>query len=194
MAFNQLIYAGVDLSSGRKPVTFTALDRELNVVARERWSFAETISYLNEYEKFLLAITTSAKDSGSASFQKELTHIGIGTLSKDSERRQFVETKAQDCFRILAGSKLLSSRTFEGRIQRSLILYEEGFQIPDPMDLFEEITRHKLLQGVLPIEDLYSTKELDALMAAYLAWMTANMPNQVEFSSGNFAFPKALDD
>jgi len=193
MTFNQLIFAGVDLSSGRKPVTFTALDRELSIVLRERWSFAETISYLNEYEKILLAITSSTKNSGATSFQKELTDVGISALSNHNERRQFVETKAHDCYRMLAGSKLLSSRTFEGRIQRSLILYEEGFQIPDPMDLFEEITRHKLLQGVLPIEDLYSTKELDALVAAYLAWMTANRPNQVEFTSENFAVPKAPD-
>ena len=194
MTFNQLIFAGVDLSSGHEPVTFTALDRELNVVARERWSFAETISHLNQYEKFLLAITSSTKKSGATSFQKELAGMGISGLSNHDERRRFVETKAQDCYRMLAGSKLLSSRTFEGRIQRSLILYEEGFQIPDPMDLFEEITRHKLLQGVLPIEDLYSTKELDSLVAAYLAWMTANRPNQVEFTAENFALPKALDD
>jgi hypothetical protein len=194
MTFNQLIFAGVDLSSGRKPVTFTALDRELNVVSRERWSFAETISCLNGYEKILLAITSSSKKSGPMSFQKELTRIGMSAMSENNERRQFVETKAQDCYRMLAGSKLLSSRTFEGRVQRSLILYEEGFQIPDPMDLFEEITRHKLIQGVLPIEDLYSTKELDAFVAAYLAWMTANRPHQVEFTSENFAIPKASDD
>src|SRR5215204_6163967 len=102
MTFNQLIFAGVDLSSGRKPVTFTALDRELNVVVRERWSFSETISCLNTYEKFLLAITSSTKKSGSTSFQKELKDIGISTLSNHEERRRFVETKAQDCFRMLA--------------------------------------------------------------------------------------------
>lgn len=188
MAFNQLIFAGVDLSIGRKPVTFAALDRELNIVDIEKWSVSESISCLEKYEKILLGITTSARNAASLNFKQELSHINFRALSKQSDLRQFMETKAQDSFRMLAGAKLLSGRTFEGRIQRSLILYEEGFQIPDPMDFFEEITRHKLIQGILPFENLYSARQLDAMVAAYIGWMTYNRPKQVSFQ-GDLILP-----
>jgi predicted RNase H-like nuclease len=48
--------------------------------------------------------------------------------------------------------------------------------IPDTMDLFEEITRHRLLQGVIPTDNLYSPAELDALVSAYTAWVAALHP------------------
>jgi len=51
--------------------------------------------------------------------------------------------------------------------------------IPDPMSLFEEITRHRLLQGILPLDILYSAEELDALVAAYTAWLAGTKPEQV---------------
>jgi predicted RNase H-like nuclease len=44
------------------------------------------------------------------------------------------------------------------------------------MRYFEEITRHRLLQGIMPSENLYSPNELDALIAAYTAWMAAVQP------------------
>jgi hypothetical protein len=47
------------------------------------------------------------------------------------------------------------------------------------MRLFEEITRHRLLQGILPLQDLYTPGELDALVAAYTAWMAALHPDQI---------------
>ena len=67
----------------------------------------------------------------------------------------------------------------EGRLQRALILYEQALRIEDPMEIFEEITRYKLIKGNFRLENLYSSKELDALAAAYLAWMTVNRPEQI---------------
>jgi hypothetical protein len=184
MAFNQMVFAGVDLSIGRKPVTFAALDRELNILEIQKSSVSEAILCLEKYEKILLGITTSARKPASSNFKQEIAHINFSALSEERDLRQFMETKAQDCFRTLGGAKLLSGRTFEGRIQRSLILYEEGFQIPDPMDFFEEITRHKLIQGILPFENLYSARELDSMVAAYIGWMTYNRPKQVSLQDG----------
>ena len=39
------------------------------------------------------------------------------------------------------------------------------------MEFFEEVTRHRLRHGILPLEKLYTPGELDALTAAYLAWL-----------------------
>jgi hypothetical protein len=61
-------------------------------------------------------------------------------------------------------------------------------RITDPVDMFEEITRYKLIQGILPFDNLPSSKELDALVAAYLAWMTLNRPGQI-VPKGEFVLP-----
>ncbi len=45
--------------------------------------------------------------------------------------------------------------------------------IKDPMEFFEEITRHRLLKGVLPEEFIYSAEELDAMVAAFTAYMVS---------------------
>jgi predicted RNase H-like nuclease len=47
------------------------------------------------------------------------------------------------------------------------------------MRIFEEITRHRMLQGVLSLENLYLTEELDALVSAYTAYKAAKQPDQV---------------
>ena len=48
----------------------------------------------------------------------------------------------------------------------------------------EEITRYKLVHGNLPLEKLPSSKELDALAAAYLAWMSFTRPGQIVQKDG----------
>jgi hypothetical protein len=180
-----LIFAGVEVSSGRKPVTFTTIDRELNILRLEKWSISETLSCLQETERVSLVINSSAlkKDNRMlAAFKMRIANRG------DETQLQVMVTDAQRCFLAFCGNELFSRRTLEGRIQRALILYDEGLQIPDPMDFFEEITRHKLLRGVLPLENIHTSRELDALAAAYLAWMTVHRPNQVT-SSSNFILP-----
>jgi hypothetical protein len=51
--------------------------------------------------------------------------------------------------------------------------------IKDPLLFFEEITRHKLLQGNLPYEMVHTSEELDALAGAYTAWLTGTKPSEV---------------
>ena len=96
--------------------------------------------------------------------------------------RQWVETNPPECFRSLGGQTLLPRRSLGGQLQRALILYEQGLQITDPMDFFEEITRHHVLAGSMPTDLLYSASELDALAAASVAWMLINKPVQVDLT------------
>ncbi len=69
--------------------------------------------------------------------------------------------------------------TLEGRLQRQLSLYEHGLPVPDPMFYFDEISRSRLLQGRMPADILYEPGELDALAAAYTAWLAAHQPDQI---------------
>ncbi|MFZ6026522.1 MAG: DUF429 domain-containing protein [Chloroflexota bacterium] len=109
---------------------------------------------------------------------RRLAALGYAQFPAEGEL-QWLETYPHAAFCALLGLLPFNKDTFEGRIQRQLVLYEHKLRLPDPMDVFEEITRHRLLQGVLPLKDLYSPAELDALVAAYTAWMSAHHPDQV---------------
>lgn len=82
-------------------------------------------------------------------------------------------------YTVLLGLAPFPKNSLEGRLQRQLVLYEQGINVPDPIRFFEEITRYRLMNGILPDENLYSARELDALVAAFTAWMAAMRPNQV---------------
>jgi hypothetical protein len=92
---------------------------------------------------------------------------------------QMLETNPQAAYCALIGRLLLPKPTLEGRLQRQLALYEKNVGIKDPMIFFEEITRHRFLQGILPTEYIHTPEELDALIAAYTALQAANQPTQV---------------
>ena len=195
MTSDAFMFAGVELSSGRKPVTLARLDEDLRIQVLERWDSSETLSCLQEYENTVLAINVPSAKLGQQAYRdliKKLPQVDFKLFSPKQESRQWLETNAQDCFRILSGHKLLPRRSLEGRLQRSAILNEQGLRIKDPVDLFEEITRYKLIQGILPLEDLPSSNGLDALVAAYLAWMSFNRPGRIALQ-GEFVLPTAAE-
>lgn len=84
--------------------------------------------------------------------------------------RVFVESSAHAVFCVLAGMNPLAKLTLEGRLQRQLLLFDGGLQINDPMEFLEEVTRHKLLKGILPWDELYSSEELDAMAMGLMAY------------------------
>lgn len=188
---DHIIFAGVELSSGRKPVIFAALDDNLNVLPMENWAIAESLDCLERYKNIWLCINLHSLQREQelyTEFKKRIGQAGFKPRSRKGNPRQWLETNAQDCFHVLVGQNPLHRRTLEGRLQRSAILYEQGLQIRDPVEIFEEITRYKLVQGIFPLEDIYSSKELDALMAAYIAWMAVNSPGQIVVT-GEFVLP-----
>jgi hypothetical protein len=194
MASDQPLYAGVDISSGRKPFTVAVLGDELDILAMETAGMAEVLSLLKEYERLSLAIHVPTSRAGMdtyAELRKKIGQAGFKPFAKRDGDLQWCETRTEDCFRAFQ-QKLLPRRTLDGRIQRALILYEEGLQFGDPMDYYEEITRHKLLQGILPAETIYSIRQLDALAAAYIAWMAENRPGQV-VNRGELILPKVME-
>jgi hypothetical protein len=124
---------------------------------------------------------------------RRLESIGYCPYPDEAASLQWMEVYPHASFSSLLEVIPLPKASFEGRIQRQLVLYEKGLHIPDPMRLFEEITRHRLLQGQLPLEDLYTPEEMDALVAAYTAWMAANQPQMLSLlgdpSEGQIVLP-----
>lgn len=109
-------------------------------------------------------------------FYRSLEQLGFQPHLADTPRR-YLEVYPHASFCALLGQVPLPKTALEGRLQRQLSLYEQRLHIPDPMTFFEEITRHRLLQGILPAI-LHSPAELDALVTALTAWLADRHPER----------------
>ncbi len=144
---------------------------------------------LAEYELRRRGITirgTDAKESlcparvrAGFAFHKKLSELGFESYLGGDVPHQWLETNSYACFCVLLGIHPLPKLTLEGQLQREVLLYELGLQIADPMVFFEEITRHKLMNGLLPFELVHSSAQLDAMAAAYTAWQVIHKPAEV---------------
>lgn len=112
-------------------------------------------------------------------FYRRLEGMGYHPYPSDRATHQWLETHPHAAYCALLEQIPLPKPTLEGRLQRQLVLYEKNVGIQDPMDLFEEITRHRLLKGILPARLIYAAEELDALVAAYTAYLAAEHPGEV---------------
>jgi predicted nuclease with RNAse H fold len=108
----------------------------------------------------------------------ELQNIGGQPLSKLEASIRWIETHPHAAYSALLGHLPLPKPSLEGRLQRQLVLFECNLGINDPMEYFEEVTRHRILSGNLPKEMIYSAEELDALVAAYTAYLLYHLPNE----------------
>ncbi|OGO27981.1 MAG: hypothetical protein A2Z16_00640 [Chloroflexi bacterium RBG_16_54_18] len=110
---------------------------------------------------------------------RRLEGLGYEIYPHENSPRQLLEVYPHASYTALLGVSPFPKNTLEGRLQRQLVLYEQKINVPDPMRFFEEVTRHRLLRGILPGEGLYETGELDALVAAYTAVKAVLHPEQV---------------
>jgi hypothetical protein len=146
-----------------------------------RWADFRLVEYLLRQRRIRSPKTPSQEAACPAWMQRgfhvfhRLELLGCSPYPAETPL-QWVEVYPHACFCVLLERRPFAKNTFEGRVQRQLILYERQLDIPDAMRIFEEFTRHRLLQGVLPEEGLYSALELDALAAAYTAWLAAHEP------------------
>ena len=114
------------------------------------------------------------------------------------EPHQMLEVHPHASFTVLLGHVPFRKDSLEGRMQRQLLLFQEGVEVPDPMGAFEEITRHHLLEGTLNLPGLFTHDELDALVSAYTAYLAARHPGRVTLvgdpGEGQIVVPVAPGD
>ncbi len=131
--------------------------------------------------------------SGFALYRK-LEKMGFKKYPTENTPYQILESQPHAAFCVMAEAIPQPKPSLEGKIQRQLLLYEAGVRIKDPMDFFEEITRHKMLKGNWPLDMLYQPEQLDALVAAYTAWLSIHKPEKVSLigdsTEGQIAFPE----
>lgn len=107
---------------------------------------------------------------------RRLEELGFRSYPAEQARKQTLEVYPHGAFTVLLKRIPFRKNTLEGRLQRQLVLHSRALDIPDPMRVFEEITRYRILQGILPLEKLYSAEALDALVAAYTARLAVTDP------------------
>jgi hypothetical protein len=112
---------------------------------------------------------------------KRLDEAGFKPYPTEKAPRQWLETHPHAAFCALLNQQPLSKPTLEGRLQRQLVLHEAGIGIRNPMEFFEEITRHRLIKGIFPFEIIYTPEQLDALVATYTAYLAAREPEKISF-------------
>lgn len=110
---------------------------------------------------------------------RKLEKMGFKKYGAENAPYQVMETQPHAGYCVMAGAAPLPKSSVEGKLQRQLMLYEAGVRIKDPMDFFEEITRHKMIKGLWPLEMLYLPEQLDALVAAFTAWLAIHKPECV---------------
>ncbi len=96
-----------------------------------------------------------------------------------SGTRRMLETYPPAAFATFAGRRPYSKRSVEGRLQRQIILDEAGVKVPNAMNFLEEWTRHRIMTGQLNVDrtdQLFAPNTLDALIAAYTAYLVENEP------------------
>jgi hypothetical protein len=105
--------------------------------------------------------------------------MGFASYPVENGSYVWLETHPYACFCAILEQTPLSKPTLEGRLQRQLVLHDQGLGIRDGMDFFEEVTRYKLARGILPMEVIYTPEALDALAAAHTAYVAATRPDGV---------------
>ena len=125
---------------------------------------------------------------------RRLDAFGYAPFPNPEADRLSLETRADAVFWQVLGGKLPLPDSLEGRLQRQLILADQGLPVPDAMEFFMEITRFKLVQGELPLENIHTTEELSALAAALVAWLAGCEPERIDLlgdpAGGQIALPK----
>ena len=128
---------------------------------------------------------------------RKIAAFGYTPYPDQESDRLLLETHAEGIFWRWLGGKRPLPDSLEGCIQRQLILFDQKLPVPDAMDFFLEVTRHKLIQGELPDQDILAFDELNALAAAQVAWMAAHHPDQIDLvgdpAEGQIALPKMVN-
>ena len=144
-----------------------------------RWLDCRVAEYLLRQHNINVPATLAQADANPGwlqvgfSLYRRLEALGYPLQVEPGAQRQLLEVYPHASYTVLLGQAPLPKYSMEGRIQRQLMLHDLKLKVSDPMLIFEEITRHRLLKGILPLDTLYSPAELDALVAAYTAWLVA---------------------
>jgi hypothetical protein len=229
---SRIVFIGIDVSAGRRGLTYAALNGERRLMALCQGDLQEVVAYaagqsaafvaigapsgpnkgllskfegqeglfpppdnapalmrLAEHELIQRGMSTS-KTPGTAAacpawmrqgfeLYHHLQSVGYQAYPCQDAPLQYLETPPDAAFHALLGLAPFSANTLESRLQRQLLLYEHNLPVKDSLHFLEEVTRYRLLKGILPLEHIHTPAELNALALAYTAWLAAKDPPEV---------------
>jgi len=218
MSIPQRIFVGIDLTAPRRAYTSVALDGERRLLARNQGGLRDTLGYLAGLDSCVVVLNAPLQPGGaevsdflaargielagaavndaappawmrrSFGLANKLGEMGFRTRSGEDAARILLETNSEAGFWSLLGHIPYEARSFEGRVQRQLILHQAGLRLPNPVDLFEDITPRRVLQNLLPMDQIFAAVELSAGMAALAGWLAYQRPQEVLCPDESSAF------
>src|SRR5512143_639132 len=126
-----------------------------------RWGGFRVVEYLLRQKRINCPKTPSVEADAPAWMQRSfalfrrLEAMGFQAYPGVAPLR-FLEVYPHAAFSVWLERTPFPKLTLEGRLQRQLVLYDHELNIHDPMEFFEEVTRHRLRHGILPLEKLYT--------------------------------------
>lgn len=202
IALSQADISAVSAFAGGQKAAFVAVNapRRLNQGLMKQESIRNSLSpqpnpgrwtafRLAEYMLFQknIRITNTPSDLNSCpgwmrngfTLYRNLKEFGYQDFPLEKQEKQMLEVYPHAAFTVLLKRVPFLKKTLEGRLQRQLLLHSLSVDVPDPMRIFEEFTRYKILRGQLPLEGLFSVEQLESLIAAYTAWKAAVEPDEI---------------
>jgi hypothetical protein len=105
----------------------------------------------------------------------------MGNANEPLKPGTSLEVQPHASYSVLLERRPFLKKTLEGRLQRQLVLFLERLNVENPIETLEQITRHHLLNGYLPLEGLHTAEELDVLVTAYTCYLAAVKPERVSY-------------
>jgi hypothetical protein len=102
--------------------------------------------------------------------REHLAELGYVEYQNQDKPRVYLGTNIESACDQIFSVPQYTDKSLEGRLQRQVLLAECGVNVIDPMVFFEEVTRFKLLHGKLPLDMIYKSLELNALICSFVAW------------------------
>ncbi len=133
------------------------------------YNTADRLAQTKNWVQVSIALFRRAQDMGYRLYEKD----------QSSTKRMLLEGRAHCGYAALLERCPFPKETLEGRLQRQLMLFVEGLDVSNPLNALEEITRHHLLSGELPLNDLHDHENLDTLMSTYIAYLVGLEPERV---------------
>jgi hypothetical protein len=90
-----------------------------------------------------------------------------------------IECVPEVCYQAWLEGEVLAAKSLLGRLQRQLCLFNLGVDISDPMDFFEEITRHRVLHGLVDEGGVWTANQVQCNAAAFLAWQLIHQSDRL---------------
>ena len=79
MQSGSLLLAGADISSGRHPITLTALDEDLNIMSLEKWDIPQALLCMQLFKDISVTMrrfSSKAATSAFLDFKKQIAQAG----------------------------------------------------------------------------------------------------------------------